>query len=408
MSGRATMLVAIAAAALGAAAAAITPVAGILRDLLLPDPPFAAEVPRSAQPGQAEPRPEGVVRMDDGQIEAAGIRVAAIGGGSIARRVQVPGTVVASADRLVRVPVRVSGIVAELHRRPGDLVAAGDLLAVIESREMAEAKAEYLAAQRSEQLARTTFERERRLWDRRVSAEQDFLRARAEAEAARIRLDLAQQKLSALGLTAAEIADLPRQPTAMLPRRELRAPIAGRVTERSIDLGSAASPETQAFVVVDLSMVWIEMAIAAADLAFLREGQAVAVSGPVPGLRGDARLVFVSPTLDNQTRTARAVAEMPNPETAWRPGVFVVAAIATAEQPVAVLVPRDAIQTIDGAAVAFLRTPDGFQKRELRLGREDGGAVEVVSGLAPGERIAVSNTFLLKAELAKAEGGSED
>jgi cobalt-zinc-cadmium efflux system membrane fusion protein len=76
------------------------------------------------------------------------------------------------------VPPRVSGIVAELRYRLGQEVAAGDLLAVIESREIAEAKADLLAAARQEALSRNTLEREQRLWERRVSAEQDYLRAR--------------------------------------------------------------------------------------------------------------------------------------------------------------------------------------------------------------------------------------
>lgn len=418
MSARSIVLVAVAAAIVGAAVATVPPVGDGLRNLLGLGVP-SAEEPQTArqrpQPGDAGAlarsgeagHPEGSVAIDDKQVEESGIRVAAAAGGTIARHVQVPGTVVASADRLVRVPTRVSGLVTELLRRPGDQVAAGDLLAVIESREIAEAKSAYLAAGRAEQLARTTLERERRLWDRRVSAEQDFLKARADAEEARIRLDLAQQKLAALGLGATEIAALPRQPTATLPRKEIRAPIAGRVTERSVDLGGAVSPETQAFVVVDLSVLWVETAVPAADLAFVREGQAVSVAGPVPGLRGEARLIFVSPTLDSPTRAARAVAEMPNPDGAWRPGVFVTAAIQTAEQPVDVLIPRDAVQTIEGETAVFVRTATGFEKRVVMLGRSDDRSIEVISGLAAGEPVAVANTFLLKAELGKAEAGHD-
>ena len=392
------------AAALGAAVMATPPVDDALH-YLLGRRAHGGGVTAPAGHGAEERPPAGVVRMDEEGIQEAGIRTALADGGVVARHVRVPGTVVANADRLVRVPARVSGVVAELHRRPGDQVAIGDLLAVVGSREIADAKSEYLAAHRAEQLARTTFERERRLWDRRVSAEQDFLRARADWDAARIRLDLAQQKLAALGLGEAEIAALPRQPTAALPRKEIRAPIVGRITERSVDIGGAVSPETQAFVVADLSSVWVETAVPAADLAFVREGQPVTVVGPVPGLRGEARLIFVSPTLDSQTRAARAVAEMPNPDGAWRPGIFVAASVQTAEQPVQVLLPREAVQTVDGRPVVFVRTDQGFEKREVTLGRGDDRAVEVVSGLAAGEPVAVVKTFLLKAEL---KAGSDE
>jgi cobalt-zinc-cadmium efflux system membrane fusion protein len=110
--------------------------------------------------------------------------------------------------------------------------------------------------------------------------------------------------------------------------------------------------------------------------------------------------------LDKDTRSARVIAELDNQDGIWRPGSFVTAAIATEEQSVPIAVPFAAIQTMDGGPVLFVRTPDGFQKRPVVLGQRDEQAVEVVSGLSLGETIAVSNTFLLKAELLK--GAAED
>jgi cobalt-zinc-cadmium efflux system membrane fusion protein len=356
-------------------------------------------------PGEAhaEEGGEGSLTLTAEQIEAAGIRLAEVGGGTIARRVTVPGTVAANADRLARVPARVAGIVAELRRRPGDQVAAGEVLAVVESREIAEAKADYLAALRTEALARTTAERERRLWERRVTAEQDHLKAQAEAEEARIRLDLAQAKLAALGLGPEEIAALRRQPLGALRRQEIHAPLAGRVIERRVALGAAVAPETETFVVADLSVVWVEMAIAADDLAQVHEGQDVVIAGQGTDRRGEGRVIFISPVLDAESRTARAVAEFPNPDGAWRPGAFVSAAIATDERAVDVVVPPDALQTMGGETVVFVRTAEGFERREVVLGRRDERGTEVVFGLDAGETIAVTNTFVLKAELGKSE-----
>jgi membrane fusion protein, heavy metal efflux system len=90
----------------------------------------------------------------------------------------------------------------------------------------------------------------------------------------------------------------------------------------------------------------------------------------------------------------------------WRPGSFVTAAIVVEERSAPVAVPVAAIQTMDGTPVAFIRTSDGFQKRQIVLGDGDERVAEVVSGLSAGETIAVSNTFLLKAEMLK--GADED
>lgn len=373
--------------------------------------PPAAAVAGEKEPVEAgrergeEAHAEGELHLTAEQIEAAGIQMAEVSGGTIARHVTVPGTVTASADRLARVPARVAGTVTELRRRLGDTVASGDVLAVVESREIAEAKAGYLAALRTEALARTTADRERRLWERKISAEQDFLKARTDAEEARIQLDLSRAKLSALGLGAQEITALPGQPTEALRRQEVRATLAGRVTDRRIDVGASVSPETEAFVVADLSVVWVEMTISASDIAFVREGQTVAVAGADQPVEG--KIIFLSPVLDNQTRTARAVAELPNPDGAWRPGAFVTAAIATAEQPVARRVALEALQTVEAKTVVFVRTEEGFETRQVTLGRRDERAAEVLSGLEPGEQVATTGSFVLKAELGKAEAEHE-
>ncbi|MCO6416118.1 efflux RND transporter periplasmic adaptor subunit [Siccirubricoccus sp. KC 17139] len=349
-----------------------------------------------------EEAPEGTVRMTEEQVAAARIEVAEAGPGTVARRISLPGTVAANADRLAHVPARVAGIVTALNRRLGDTVAAGEVLAVVESAEIATAKGEYLAALRTTELARVTFEREQRLWQRKVSAEQDFLKARTDWQEAQIRLDLTRQKLAAIGLSQAEIEALPRQPIEALRRQEVRAPIAGRITARPKMLGEAVSAEAELYTLADLSTVWVEMAVPTADLAFVKEGMAVRIrdEGEV---RGAGRIVFLAPVLDPETRSARAVVEAPNPEGALRPGGFVTAEVATEEQRADVLVPRAAVQEIGGESVVFVRTPEGFEKREVVLGRGDREAVEVVFGLEPGERYAAANTFVLKAELGKSE-----
>ncbi len=350
---------------------------------------------------------EGEVRLTAEQIEAAGIGVAEIGGGPMARHVALPGTIAANADQLARVTARVAGTIAAVHTRLGDTVAAGEMLAAVESAEIAEAKGGYLAALRTAELARVTFEREQRLWQRRISAEQDYLKARTEHEEARIRLDLARQQLSALGLSSAEVEALPQQPVEALRRQEVRAPIVGRVTAQAAVLGAPVAADTELFTIADLSSVWVEMAVPPEDLAFVKEGLEVRVEGE-GDIAGEGRIVFVSPVLDSDTRSARAVIELANPDGLWRPGGFVTAGVASQAHPVEVLLPRAAVQEMDGESVVFVRTAEGFERRDIALGLDDQESVEVVSGLKAGERVAVDNAYVLRAELAKGEAGDDD
>ena len=347
---------------------------------------------------------QGKIAMTAEQVAASGIQVGLVNGGVLVSAVVVPGVLAANQDRLARVTARVGGTVAEVRKGLGERVIRGDVLAVIESRDIAEAKGEYLAATRTAALAETTLAREARLWKQRISAEQDFLRARAAAEEIRIRVDLARQRLLALGLSDTEVGGLPSQPVAALRRLEVHAPIAGQVTARAAVLGAAVGADAELFSVADLSTLWVEMAIPPRDMPMIHQGQSVAVSGDGDA-KGEGRIVFLSPVLDPETRSVRAVAELDNGDGRWRSGGFASISFAAAGRKTAVLVPRAAVQEIEGKKVVFVRTPEGFERREVMMGGDSEAAVEILSGLDPGVEIAVGNTFLLKAELGKASAG---
>jgi cobalt-zinc-cadmium efflux system membrane fusion protein len=275
----------------------------------------------------------------------------------------------------------------------------GEILALIESREMAESVADYLAAKRAEELARTTFNREKGLWDKKITAEQDYLTAKNAHQEAKIKLDLAKQKLQALGHDG-EVSS-----NGNSRFHELRSPLPGRVIARELTLGEYVDTTHSAFTVADLSVVWVESAIAPGDLPFVKEGLMANVAGS--GGKSEGKLIFVSPAIDPETRSAKAIIELDNAEGKWRPGEFANAAIATSAQDTDLILPKDAIQTIEGKAVVFVRNDKGFEKRDVATGREDSRHVEILSGVSLGEPVAVSSTFTLKAELGKSEAEHE-
>jgi cobalt-zinc-cadmium efflux system membrane fusion protein len=349
-----------------------------------------------------------LVKLSDRQVEAGQFGVTEVGGGILRKRISVPGSIVPSGDHIARVAVRLLGTVAELRKRLGDPVEAGEVVAVIESREVADAKSEYLGARLVFDLQQTLFNRSTRLYEGKVLSENDFLRARTTFEDARVKIEAARQKLFALSLRAEQIEALPQQPVETLRRQELRAPIAGRVAERRVELGSLVGregQESELFVIADLSVVWADLAVPTTDLSEIREGQKISLSGG--GESSPATIMFVSPLLDKETRAARVVASVDNTARKWRPGSFVTAEIPIDETPAAVAIPKTALQSIKGEAVVFVRTENGYEARKITTGRQDARLVEVMEGLSTGERIATANTFVLKAELGKAEAGHE-
>jgi cobalt-zinc-cadmium efflux system membrane fusion protein len=322
------------------------------------------------------------------------------------------------SDLVARVPARVVGTVTQMRKRLGDPVNQGEVVAVLDSREVADAKSEYLTASVAFDLDKTMFDRSQVLWTKRISAEQQYLQARAKYLETELRLDLARQKLSALNLDPAEVVKASKQEStaksgvSSLRAYEIRSLIGGRVIERKVDVGSLVGSQgdpSDLYTVAELSKVWVELAVPTADLFMIEEGQAVVItSGGDSGKRGDGRIIFISPLVHPDTRSARVIAEIANAEFLWRPGGVVTATIAIKEDPVDIRVPRAALQTIGGERVVFVRTPRGFQKRTVTIGASDAQAIEITSGLTAGEQIAVKNTFLLKAELGKGGAGEGD
>lgn len=351
--------------------------------------------------GAGEESEEDALRLTAEQIEQSGITLGEAMEGALVRTTTFPGTVTINPDRIAIVAAKAPGVVVDLRKRLGDTVTKGELLAVLESREIAEVKGEWLAAQRSEALARTTFEREKNLFEKKISSEQDYLQARSSLEESRIRIDLARQKLAAFGYGAADLSRLGGGSTP-LQTLEIRAPISGRIVERRAVTGASVPSETELFTIADLSTIWVEASVAPADLGFVKEGDSVGVEAQ-SGAAAKGLVVFVSPVIDRDTRLAKMVAQIANADASWRPGDFATVRVDSTAGRAAVLVPRGAIQRMKKDSVVFVRNASGFEKRDVVLGRNDGKQVEIRFGIEAGEKVAVGNSFILKAQLEKSE-----
>ncbi|MFT4079138.1 efflux RND transporter periplasmic adaptor subunit [Rhodomicrobium sp.] len=360
------------------------------------------------------------VRLSKDQIDAAGIAVAPVSKGRVVQRLVMPGVIAMDQDRIARIPANVVGIVSDLRKKLGDTVEKGEVIAALESREVAEARSEYISALVSFALQKTLYERDRALWQKQITPEQQYLRTRSAYSETRVRTDLARQKLLALGIDARDIDALSKQAASAveakeggasvdavgkaLRRYEIRSPIAGRVVERRVDLGAPVGregQESELYVIADLSKVWVDITLPAADLDRVREGNTLLIRAASSKETAPGRVIFVSPVIAADTRAARAIALVDNPNLIWRPGTFVTAEIAIDENAVETSVPIAAIQRIEGEHTVFVRTPNGFEKRKVAIARQDGETAEIASGVSPGENVAVSNTFILKAELGK-------
>jgi cobalt-zinc-cadmium efflux system membrane fusion protein len=341
----------------------------------------------------AEHAEEGHIELSAEQITAAGIQLTEAKAQNISLGLPFPGEVRFDEDRTAHVVPRVPGVVESVAVNLGQTVKKGQLLAVIASQQISDQRSEQAAAQRRLALARTTYEREKKLWQDKISAEQDFLQARQALQEAEIAVSNARQKISVLSGSVVATGG---------NRYELRAPFDGVVVEKHLTPGEVVDESTAAFTLSDLSRVWVTFGVSPKDLNKVQVGKAVTVSAPELNAEVVGSVAYVGSLLGEQTRTATVRVTLENPQGSWRPGLFVTALVATDSREAKVAVPETAIQTVEDKPTVFVRTDDGFEARPVELGSRAAGQVEITQGLEPGVQVASAGSFVLKSELGKA------
>lgn len=354
-----------------------------------------SKAPAAGKAKASHDEDEGLIAMDAQRMETAGIRLAEAGPATVRSVLQLPGEIRFNEDRTAHVVPRVAGVAESVAANLGQNVKKGQLLAVLSSAAVSEQRSELLAAQKRLSLARTTYAREKQLWEEKVSAEQDYLQARQALGEAEIAVSNAQQKLAATGASAGGAGGL--------NRFELRAPFDGVVVEKHLAVGEAVQDTTQVFTISDLRSVWAEMRVAAPDLPAVRVGEKATVRATAFDSSATGEVAYVGALIGQDTRTAPARITLPNPDGVWRPGLFVNVELTASSRQAALAVATSAIQRMEGQqAVVFVPVKGGFRARPVRVGRSDAKATEVLEGLQPGQPYVAEGSFVLKAELGKA------
>ncbi|MFT4054060.1 MAG: efflux RND transporter periplasmic adaptor subunit [Novosphingobium sp.] len=345
----------------------------------------------------------GRITLSAEQIAVAGIQIAAplIGG---AGTIELPATIDGDPQATQVVSAAIAGRVVALNRNLGESVTRGQTIAVIESREAAQLKGEVEAARARLSLANSNLAREQRLFSQRVSPEQDLIAARTAATEARIALTQAQSQVAAAGVGGG----VGGGGGGGFNRLGIVAPISGQVIARPVVLGQTVAADAELFRVANLSKVSLSLSLKPEDAGRIRPGAQVTVSAS--GRSANARISFVSPALDPQTRLVPAIASLDNGGNLWRVGEAVTASVQLAGDggSSTVRVPSTAVQTLEGRTVVFVRTQAGFKATPVQLGDTAGDTVLIRSGLSGRERIATTGSFTLKAELGKSEAAHED
>lgn len=372
--------------------------------------------------------PEGSLTIDSAAQKSAGVLVESVRLDRVQQSLRTTGRVAPNDTRVAHVRPLAGGRVQEVYVRLGDRVKTGDVLIAFDNIELGNAVGQYLSALAALKQARTqaevtrrSAERAKNLVDLGAIARAELERRDAEyrnalagiesqeADVARVELTLRR-----FGLDDSELAKVRSSNGAgyrqAVARAVVRAPFAGIVTKQNVAQGEVIAPDTELMVITDLSTVWVLGSVYENDLGLVRQGaNAFVTTASYPGKRFTGTITYVSDFLDPATRTANVRCEVRNPEGLLKLDMFTELDITTRAQRQALLVPETAVQRIQGKTLVFVKiSDDHFDLREVQVGPEHDGLLEITAGLKPGDAVVTQGSFALKSQVLKGQIASEE
>jgi membrane fusion protein, heavy metal efflux system len=314
-----------------------------------------------------------------------------------------------------RVGVLAEGRVEKVYFNLGDFVEKGQVLARMHSHDVHETRAAYANAvaertrlQAAEALAEKNYDRSQRLYTLKAesvsqveTAKQELVNAQSATREADNDVHREQSHMEEiLGIKA----DTPANGSDDADLIPIKAPASGRILQKNVTPGSTISTSTDAFVIGDLSHLWMLASVDATTLSKLHLGQTATLTLPDATYTG--RITNLGQEFDPVTRLMQVRIEIRNPDNRLRPEMLASAEFVTGAGTPAVLVPQEAIQQVNGQDVVFVRlAADRFKVQAVQTGENMRGNVRILQGLKPGEQVMTHGSFIAKSQLLKSTIG---
>ena len=353
----------------------------------------------------------GIVRAPDNLFSCGLMKKAKAERRRVESTIALTGEVQFDERRVAHVSTQAEGIVQRVHVTLGDRIRRGQPLVELESVGVGEAQGAYLEAQAALGLARRTFERQVRLRKELISSEKEYLQAKQELDAAEIRASGALGKLTRLGMDAGSVRALSQQDVK--GRIVLRAPSDGVVLAMHAVPGEVVKTEESLITLGDNSAVWVWASIYERDMAAVKRAQSggrlsahVAVKA-YPGQEFPGTVDFVSPAMDESSRTVKVRIEVANPNGRLLAGMFAIVTVFLPGEDEALVVPAGAVLEDEGRSFLFLHHHgDYYIRRPVTPGRAWDLWIEVKQGLAGGETVVADGAFLMKSDVLRSKMGA--
>jgi cobalt-zinc-cadmium efflux system membrane fusion protein len=292
-------------------------------------------------------------------------------------------------------PARIS----QIHVRIGEWVKEGQLLLTLQSEEVGNAKSDYFKAMVDLELATSNLEREKRLFDRGVGPEKNYIARQAEVRVAEASLEAAEKKLHVLGFSEQDIESI-AQDHEQNPIIRLFAPIAGKIVAHKSVLGAMIDQSSELLTIMDPTTLWIDAEVYERDIAKIRTGQRVVASVPAyPDESFSGRISYIGDQLNDETRTITVRAEVENRKYKLKPGMFADINIHLNHASRALVVPGDAILDDNNEQIVFIKRDGSYTPQIVEIGTRENGLCEIRFGLKEGDEVVVKGNYQLKSKL---------
>lgn len=338
---------------------------------------------------------EGRVRLAQASVKSSGLEILTVEPKPLAVQQQYSGALQLIPNQQALVTASSTGTIKRVFKTVGQAVRQGEVVALLESRELISLRSQRQSLLQQLQLAQTNLKREERLWKEKVAPEQDYLNAKNSVAQAQIALDEVTRLAQSLGAAAGTDSI------------EVRAPIHGVISSSQAVTGLYVSTQQPLFEIANTSVLQAVVQVPERQLVGIQPQQAASISSKNSDLTGTGRVQYISPEFSAATRTGQVHVQINNPNGQWRAGQLVDIAINTDTRQAGLAVREDALQTFRDWTVVYVQVGDDFEIRPVELGQRADGYVEVLSGLKVGQRYAAGNAYLLTAELGKA-GATHD
>ncbi|GEM_PF-567963 len=329
------------------------------------------------------------IHLKEENIRDLGIKVQRVERKPSGKLIKMPAEVRENPSLTFAIYSPAEGIIRRLFVKEGDLVRKGQKLAEIFSPEIAQLVGEIEMARVKTETARRIFERDKELYQQKVIQYTRFFTSKTEYERSKGELKALMERLKSFG----EVEGY---------HLVIRSPAKGYVVDQRVKPGDSVGPDRKLFEVHYHQVLWVYGWSGVSSSNSIKKG----TQGKVITSLGEVScsIDYIGHKVDPKTRRipVRCIAE--NKGHILKPGMFVNLEVFTGGE-TAVVIPKRAVQDIEGKKVVFVRTDDGFEAREIHIEKEIDGYVVVEEGLKEGERIAVSGTVFLKTKLVGVEEG---